>query len=150
MPFDVINTGTTANDGTGDPLRTAFTKVNDNTAKTVEAPTGAVTADTVVLFDGTTGKLVKGGGKVNADLVVGPASATSGRVAVYDGTTGKLLQDGAKLEADLVVGPASATDGQVAVFDQTTEVGSQPRGWPSVGSELEPAGVRRHDREVAA
>jgi hypothetical protein len=120
MPFDVINTGTTANDGTGDPLRTAFTKVNDNTAKTVEAPTGAVTADTVVLFDGTTGKLVKGGGKVNADLVVGPASATSGRVAVYNGTTGKLLQDGAKLEADLVVGPALATADAVALYDGTT------------------------------
>jgi hypothetical protein len=120
MPFDVINTGTTANDGTGDPLRTAFTKVNDNTAKTVEAPTGAVTADTVVLFDGTTGKLVKGGGKVNADLVTGPASATSGRVAVYNGTTGKLLQDGAKLEADLVVGPALATADAIAVYDSTT------------------------------
>jgi hypothetical protein len=58
MPFDVINTGTTANDGTGDPLRTAFTKVNDNTAKAVEGPASA-TADAVALYDGTTGKLLK-------------------------------------------------------------------------------------------
>jgi hypothetical protein len=70
MGFDVINIGATANDGTGDPLRTAFDKTNDNFALAVEGPTGAVTADTVALFDGTTGKLIKGGGQVNADIVV--------------------------------------------------------------------------------
>lgn len=32
MAFTVINVGTVANDGTGDPLRTAFIKVNDNFA----------------------------------------------------------------------------------------------------------------------
>ena len=31
-PYQVINVGTVANDGTGDPLRTAFIKVNDNFA----------------------------------------------------------------------------------------------------------------------
>ena len=30
MAQQTINIGTTANDGTGDPLRTAFDKVNDN------------------------------------------------------------------------------------------------------------------------
>jgi hypothetical protein len=30
MPLQTINTGASANDGTGDPLRTAFDKVNDN------------------------------------------------------------------------------------------------------------------------
>jgi len=30
MAKQVINIGTSANDGTGDPLRTAFDKVNDN------------------------------------------------------------------------------------------------------------------------
>jgi hypothetical protein len=70
MGFDVINIGATANDGTGDPLRTAFDKTNDNFALAVEGPAGAVTADTVALFDGTTGKLIKGGGQVNADIVV--------------------------------------------------------------------------------
>jgi hypothetical protein len=120
VAFDVINTGTTANDGTGDPLRTAFTKVNDNTAKAVEAPTGTVTADTVVLFDGTTGKLVKGGGKANADLVTGPASSTDGTVVTFDGTTGKVVKASTKVTADIVTGPASATDNSVAVYDGTT------------------------------
>ena len=31
MSREIIDIGTTANDGTGDPLRTAFTKTNDNT-----------------------------------------------------------------------------------------------------------------------
>ena len=30
MARQTINIGTTANDGTGDPLRTAFDKINDN------------------------------------------------------------------------------------------------------------------------
>jgi len=30
MAQEIINIGTTPNDGTGDPLRTAFTKVNEN------------------------------------------------------------------------------------------------------------------------
>ena len=30
MAQQTINIGTTANDGTGDPLRTAFDKINDN------------------------------------------------------------------------------------------------------------------------
>jgi hypothetical protein len=74
----------------------------------------------LVVFDGTTGKLVKQGSKTEANLVEGPASATSGRVAVYNGTTGKVLQDGTKLEADLVVGPSSVTTDRIALFDGTT------------------------------
>lgn len=30
MTKQIINLGTTANDGTGDPLRSAFTKINEN------------------------------------------------------------------------------------------------------------------------
>lgn len=119
MAFDVINTGTTANDGTGDPLRTAFTKVNDNTAKAVEGAASS-TDGTVVTFDGTTGKVVKASSKVTADLVTGPASATSGNVAAFNGTTGKVLQDTTKVVADIVTGPASATSGNVAAFDGTS------------------------------
>jgi hypothetical protein len=119
MAFDVINIGTIPNDGTGDPLRTAFDKTNDNFALAVEGPATA-TSGRVAVYDGTTGKLLQDGAKAEADLVVGPATATSGRVAVYNGTTGKLLQDGAKLEADLVLGPASSIDGRLALFDSTT------------------------------
>lgn len=45
MAFTVINVGTVANDGTGDPLRTAFIKVNDNfaTATATLAPIASPT-----------------------------------------------------------------------------------------------------------
>ena len=88
-------------------------------ANWVDGPASA-TDGRVVVYDGTTGKLVKNGTKLEADVVAGPASATSGRIAVYNGTTGKLLQDGTKLEADVVAGPASATSGWVAVYNGTT------------------------------
>jgi hypothetical protein len=70
MPFDVIDTGTTANDGTGDPLRTAFTKTNTNFALAVEGATGS-TPNNVPVFDGTTGKLVKDSGVSIATLTAG-------------------------------------------------------------------------------
>lgn len=120
MAFETVNVGTVANDGTGDTPRAGMTKVNNNFGKAVEGPATTVTNERLVVFDGTTGKLVKQGSKTEANLVEGPASATSGRIAVYDGATGKLLQDGTKLEADVVTGPASATSGRVAVYNGTT------------------------------
>jgi hypothetical protein len=120
VAFDPVLTGATANDGTGDPLRTAFTRINDNFDLAVEGPTGTVTADTVVLFDGTTGKLVQGGGKANADLVTGPASSTDGTVVTFDSTTGKVVKASTKVTADIVTGPASATADAIALYDGTT------------------------------
>jgi hypothetical protein len=120
MAFETVNVGTVANDGTGDTPRAGMTKVNNNFGKAVEGPATTVTNERLVVFDGTTGKLVKQGSKTEANLVEGPASATSGRVAVYNGTTGKVLQDGTKLEADLVVGPSSVTTDRIALFDGTT------------------------------
>jgi hypothetical protein len=70
MPFDVINTGTTANDGTGDPLRTAFTKTNSNFALAVEGPS-ASTNNHVVVFNGATGKLVADSGVSISSLASG-------------------------------------------------------------------------------
>jgi hypothetical protein len=60
MAFDPVLVGTTANDGTGDPLRTAFTRVNSNFGLAVEGP-AAATDGAVALFDGTTGKLLEDG-----------------------------------------------------------------------------------------
>ena len=119
MAFDTVNVGTTANDGTGDTPRVGMQKVNANFLKAVEGPASA-TSGRIAVYNGTTGKLLQDGTKLEADVVTGPASATSGRVAVYNGTTGKVLQNGTKLETDLVTGPASATSGRVAVYNGTT------------------------------
>ena len=63
MAKQVINIGTVANDGTGDPLRTAFDKVNDNFTElysddagdvnSVNGQTGVVTLDTDDISEGT-------------------------------------------------------------------------------------------------
>lgn len=46
MAKQVINIGTTANDGTGDPLRSAFDKVNDNFTELYDADAGDVNSFT--------------------------------------------------------------------------------------------------------
>ena len=64
MAKQTINIGTTANDGTGDPLRTAFDKVNDNfnelysddagDVDSVNGATGVVVLDTDDITEGST------------------------------------------------------------------------------------------------
>jgi hypothetical protein len=76
MGFDVINIGTIPNDGTGDPLRTAFNKTNDNFALAVEGP-AAATDGAVALYDSTTGKLLKDGPVPGAASGVATLSADS-------------------------------------------------------------------------
>ena len=64
MAKQTINIGTTANDGTGDPLRTAFDKVNDNFTElynddagdvdSVNGQTGVVVLDSDDIAEGAT------------------------------------------------------------------------------------------------
>jgi hypothetical protein len=110
MGFDVINIGATANDGTGDPLRTAFDKTNDNFALAVEGPATA-TSGRVAVYDGATGKLLRDGTKAEADLVVGPAAAATNNVAVYADTTGKVVKDSGVNFEDLVSSSYTWTNG---------------------------------------
>ena len=58
MAKQVINIGTTANDGTGDPLRSAFDKVNDNFTELYTDDAGdvnSVNAGTGISVNSTTG-----------------------------------------------------------------------------------------------
>jgi hypothetical protein len=56
MAFEQINRGTTANDGTGDNLREAFRKVNDNFGKTLEEViTAGVERAYIINADGSQG-----------------------------------------------------------------------------------------------
>jgi hypothetical protein len=85
MAFDPVLTGATANDGTGDPLRTAFTRVNDNFDLAVEGAASS-TDGTVVQFDGTTGKVVKASSVAVADIIVeGDARLTDSRTPTAHG-----------------------------------------------------------------
>ena len=60
MAKQTINIGTTANDGTGDPLRSAFDKVNDNFTELYSDDTGdvgSIIAGTGIAVDQATGNV---------------------------------------------------------------------------------------------
>ena len=60
MAKQVINIGTTANDGTGDPLRSAFDKVNDNFTELYSDDAGdvnSITATAPIVRDSATGNV---------------------------------------------------------------------------------------------
>ena len=60
MAKQVINIGTTANDGTGDPLRSAFDKVNDNFTELYDDDGGdvnSITATAPIVRDSATGNV---------------------------------------------------------------------------------------------
>ena len=87
--FTAINVGTSANDGTGDDLRTAFIKVNDNfqymgntgfNAGNIYAPTGTVQA-AYFIGDGSLLTNVAGGGG-------GSSNYSNVNVAAYLNTSG--------------------------------------------------------------
>lgn len=84
MPQQTINVGTTANDGTGDPLRTAFTKCNANFTELygsgggggIGGSTGA-TDNAILRADGTGGSTLQTSGITIADGTTGTLSGTN-------------------------------------------------------------------------
>lgn len=69
MAKQVINIGTTANDGTGDPLRTAFDKVNDNFTELYSddaGDVGSIVAGTGISVDQATGDVTVTNSEPNA------------------------------------------------------------------------------------
>jgi len=90
MPQQIINIGTTENDGTGDPLRDAFDKCNDNFTELygsgggggIGGSTGALD-NAILRADGTGGSTLQSSGIVIADGASGTLSGTnSGDVAL--------------------------------------------------------------------
>lgn len=87
MTQQIIDVGSTANDGTGDPIRTAFTKTNDNFTELYNATTVSVTGN------------VSGGNIVSSGVVSGtvqltqassdPATTTNGTM-YYNSTTNQV------------------------------------------------------------
>jgi hypothetical protein len=84
MAFQTINIGTTVNDGTGDTLRDGGDKINDNFAVAVEGPASTVTTNRFVLWDGTTGRLVKQGALTESTVV--PQDSATGAATLPVGT----------------------------------------------------------------
>ena len=87
MAKQVINIGTTANDGTGDPIRDAFDKVNDNFTElyTDDAgDVGSITATAPIERDTATGAVT---------ISLANLGVTSGKLAADSVITTKILND---------------------------------------------------------
>ena len=81
--------------------------INASLLGDVVGPASAVD-ERIAVFDGTTGKLIKDGGKTVAEVdgdgdVVGPGSALDTAMCVFDGTTGKLIGVGTIQDTGAIV-----------------------------------------------
>ena len=109
MAIQTINIGSSANDGTGDPLRTAFDKVNDNFVE-LYAVTGAGSGQNLaisansLISENTNGSITidpNGTGTI----IFAADSAVSGTTASTSATSGSFTAaGGAGIAADLHVG----------------------------------------------
>ena len=84
MAQQTINIGTVANDGTGDPLRTAFDKVNDNFTELYNDDAGdvnSVSAGTGISVDQTTGAVTVTNSAPNATHTGDVTGATALTIA---------------------------------------------------------------------
>jgi hypothetical protein len=96
MAKQVINIGTTANDSTGDPIRDAFDKVNDNFTELYSddaGDVGSIVAGTGISVNQATGDVTVTNSSPNATHtgdVTGSAALTIAADAV---TTAKILND---------------------------------------------------------
>ena len=123
MAKQVINIGTTANDGTGDPLRSAFDKVNDNFTELYTDDAGdvnSIVAGTSIAVSSATGDVTVTNSAPNATHtgeVTGSGALTITNNAV---TTAKILNDNVthdKLENRYTAEVAISTRTGTVAFD---------------------------------
>jgi len=119
MTKQIIETGSSVNDGTGDTLRTGAQKINANFTELynsiyslpaagvgIEGTLGGVKVDgtSVVINNGVISSTI-------ASSVTGPASATDNAITRFDTTTGKLIQNSVVTISDLgaIVAPIASS-----------------------------------------
>lgn len=108
MAKQVINIGTTANDGTGDPLRSAFDKVNDNFTELYTDDAGdvnSVNAGTGITVNSTTGAVTVTNSLPNATHS-GDVTGSAALTIAADAVTYAKMQNLAT--GDRVLGATSA------------------------------------------
>lgn len=109
MAQQIIDIGTTANDGTGDPLRTAFDKCNDNFTELystgggggISGSTGA-TDNAILRADGTGGSTLQASGITIADGASGTLSGTNSGDVTLTGTPDYITIAGQTITRGLV------------------------------------------------
>lgn len=119
MAQQTINIGTVANDGTGDPLRTAFDKVNDNFTELYSDDAGdvnSVSAGTGISVDQTTGAVTVTNSAPNATHTGDVTGATALTIADDVITSAKL---GVQYKTDSVVAGTDFDFSTAAIFTKT-------------------------------
>lgn len=109
MAQQIIDIGTTANDGTGDPLRTSFIKCNDNFTELystgggggIGGSTGA-TDNAILRADGTGGSTLQASGITIADGASGTLSGTNSGDVTLTGTPDYITIAGQTITRGLV------------------------------------------------
>ena len=121
MAKQTIGIGTTANDGTGDPLRDAFDKVNDNFDEVYSAFTFASNNATVannVLIGNSTVNSVSNSTTVSISNSTSEVTATSGSILVGNSTVNSVANS-----SNIVVSNSTSSitvsEGTIAVGNST-------------------------------
>lgn len=136
MAKQTINIGTTANDGTGDPIRAAFGKVNDNFTEIYTANTGVNTGDQNLSAYATTAVVAAGYQPLDSDLTAISALTTTayGRalLSTADATTLRSAIGVGTTDAPTFL--AQSLTGQTLTDSQATNLLNLSTTWNTVGS----------------
>lgn len=123
MAKQVINIGTTANDGTGDPIRDAFDKVNDNFTELYTddaSDVNSIVAGTAISVSSATGDVTVTNSSPNATHTGDVTGATALTIGNDKVITAKILDDNvthAKLENRYTAQVAISTLTGTVAFD---------------------------------
>jgi hypothetical protein len=97
----------------------------------------------VVVFDGTTGKVLKDAGFVPVD---GPDSSTDGGVVIFDGTTGKVIKDSGETLSDVLSDVSTLQDDVGTLQDDVSTLQDEAssfssRTWDVIIEDQKPSGT---------
>jgi hypothetical protein len=136
MAKQTINIGAAANDGTGDPIRTAFGKVNDNFTEIYTANTGVNTGDQNLAAYATTAAVAAGYQPLDSDLTAIAALTTTayGR-ALLSTTDAPTLRTAIGLgQTDAPTFLAQTLTGQSLTGTQATSLVDLAATWNTTGT----------------
>jgi hypothetical protein len=136
MAKQTINIGAAANDGTGDPIRTAFGKVNDNFTEIYTANTGVNTGDQNLAAYATTAAVAAGYQPLDSDLTAIAALTTTayGRALLSTADAPTLRTAIGLGQTDAPTFLAQSLTGQSLTGTQATSLVDLAASWNTTGN----------------
>lgn len=128
MAQQEIDVGTNASDGTGDPLRVAFTKVNENFAELYSVYNGNVLVYTVAGRSGNVVLTVNDVAQAASESYVSNAIANS----LANIVTNTLTANTAIISNDVVIGGNLTIVGNIAVNNAMVDRGTAGLNWNTI------------------